>query len=1067
MVPGDNFDVRGLDAITGNDVYIGDSVLDRMMAEGGDDIMVGNGGQGDRYIGGSGFDWASFKDDPLGVTADFNLRAFNETPLPASSATILARFESTEGLSGSKHSDILRGDDLDAAGIAVSGANGSVLTNISLVDGLQALLDEALGAGQTSFGSGNIILGGDGSDVIEGRGGDDLIDGDKWLNVRLAGTDNAGNAFTANSMTEIMDRVFAGEINPGNIRIVREINDGTAGTFNFDTAVFSGNQAEYEISTVAGVTTVTHRLLDVGGAIIPGSIGVDGTDKLLNIERLQFADGMRELVSGLNSAPVGNISVFAVDSPDGVPVVGQLLRASIASVTDADNVAPGNITGDVAFVWQVDTRGDGVFEDLIDVNGEPLQGETFTITEDLAAAVIRVRGQYVDGHGVFEQAFSTPINLGTDVLGVAIIGTGNVDELTGTAGRTFISGLNGNDVINSLAGDDIVNAGAGNDILEGGLGSDNLNGGDGFDTATFANETSAMFVTLGANGRAARGMATNPIEDTLISIENAIGSSNDDTLIGDEKTNLLDGGDGNDTIMGLDDSDNLIGGSGLDKITGGKGNDTMHGDEGNDTFNYEIGEGSDTVDGGADEDTLNLMGTASNDTLDVSYNGILIGFEGGSIAGVEKVNANLSGGQNTLSYAGSAAAVTVNLATSSASGFNSIANLHNVTGGSANDSLYGNGLANILVGGLGNDAIYGGAGNDTMEGGAGDDTYEVDSDADKVIEADNSGKDTIRTVRNVYSLAGAALAYVENLAFNGSGSFIGTGNSQDNIIIGGTSGDTFDAGAGNDTVMGDAGSDWFIASHNDGFDTYLGGADIDTLDLSSILSKLVVNSSSVATDTGTDVLDSIENIIGGKNNDIIMMNGVDNKVNSQDGNDFVRAGEGDDTVNGGKGNDDLDGEAGNDNVNGEEGKDTLNGGAGNDRLDGGADADKLMGGTGNDILFGGSGKDRIIGGAGNDIMNGGANNDKFVFAKNFGDDIISLKGFDANPRGGQDKLDFSAFKWIDDGNFDSAVKITVGQFDGAGAQDTRVSIGENTITLIGVNGVNDNAITQQDFILAG
>ena len=36
-----------------------------MDGEGGDDIMVGNGGDGDRYEGCSGFDWAVFKDDPL------------------------------------------------------------------------------------------------------------------------------------------------------------------------------------------------------------------------------------------------------------------------------------------------------------------------------------------------------------------------------------------------------------------------------------------------------------------------------------------------------------------------------------------------------------------------------------------------------------------------------------------------------------------------------------------------------------------------------------------------------------------------------------------------------------------------------------------------------------------------------------------------------------------------------------------------------------------------------------------------------------------------------------------
>ena len=67
-----------------------------------------------------------------------------------------------------------------------AGAQGSVLTNIALIDGLQELLDTFFGTPVTSFGSGNIILGGSGSDIIEGRGGDDLLDGDQWLNVRVS-----------------------------------------------------------------------------------------------------------------------------------------------------------------------------------------------------------------------------------------------------------------------------------------------------------------------------------------------------------------------------------------------------------------------------------------------------------------------------------------------------------------------------------------------------------------------------------------------------------------------------------------------------------------------------------------------------------------------------------------------------------------------------------------------------------------------------------------------------------------------------------------------------------------
>ena len=137
---GENFDTRGLDSIVGNDVFFGDTVSDRMGGEGGDDIMVGNGGFGDRYIGASGFDWAVFTHESLGATADLLLRAFDETPVPPPSASVLPRFESVQGLSGSAFSDILQGDNDDAAAIAVSGFTGSVLTNIGLIDGLQDFL---------------------------------------------------------------------------------------------------------------------------------------------------------------------------------------------------------------------------------------------------------------------------------------------------------------------------------------------------------------------------------------------------------------------------------------------------------------------------------------------------------------------------------------------------------------------------------------------------------------------------------------------------------------------------------------------------------------------------------------------------------------------------------------------------------------------------------------------------------------------------------------------------------------------------------------------------------------
>src|SRR3712207_7538859 len=52
---------------------------------------------------------------------------------------------------------------------------------IARVTGLSGLL-----GGATSFTGGNILMGGAGSDLIEGRGGNDVIDGDAQLNVRIS-----------------------------------------------------------------------------------------------------------------------------------------------------------------------------------------------------------------------------------------------------------------------------------------------------------------------------------------------------------------------------------------------------------------------------------------------------------------------------------------------------------------------------------------------------------------------------------------------------------------------------------------------------------------------------------------------------------------------------------------------------------------------------------------------------------------------------------------------------------------------------------------------------------------
>ena len=314
----------------------------------------------------SGFDWVTYKNDTLGVTVDLTLEAFDETPIPPSNAAVMDRFGQLEGLSGSSFSDILLGDDADAAEIQAAGNRGSVLTTRASrrIAGLQ----DVLGEGVTSFDGGNIILGGGGSDVIQGRGGNDIIDGDALLNVRIGIFDAAGNEIgTADSMVGLVTStvansplaghqlsalMLAGTINPTQLQIVREILDDS-GVNDLDTAVFSGARANYQIGEADAE----------GRRVIIDTVGTDGVDIIRNIERLQFADEVVDLVDTGNSPPEGQLAILGLPATED-----SVLTVTLGTATDADNPG-GLITGPISYVWQMEEdAGTGVFVDIPRLN---------------------------------------------------------------------------------------------------------------------------------------------------------------------------------------------------------------------------------------------------------------------------------------------------------------------------------------------------------------------------------------------------------------------------------------------------------------------------------------------------------------------------------------------------------------------------------------------------------------------------------------------------------------------------------------------------------------------------
>jgi Ca2+-binding RTX toxin-like protein len=152
-----------------------------------------------------------------------------------------------------------------------------------------------------------------------------------------------------------------------------------------------------------------------------------------------------------------------------------------------------------------------------------------------------------------------------------IIGTAGNDMLVGGADFDIISGGAGDDTIDGGAGSDKMAGQDGNDTFLGGAGADYMDGGAGVDTVDYGASAGPVIVNLNTG----TGSGADAAGDTLVSIENLVGSRYNDTLLGNASDNRLAGGAGNDRLSGGDGADVLFGGGGNDQLTGGQHNDTF------------------------------------------------------------------------------------------------------------------------------------------------------------------------------------------------------------------------------------------------------------------------------------------------------------------------------------------------------------------------------------------------------------------------------------------------------------------------------------------------------------
>jgi Ca2+-binding RTX toxin-like protein len=261
------------------------------------------------------------------------------------------------------------------------------------------------------------------------------------------------------------------------------------------------------------------------------------------------------------------------------------------------------------------------------------------------------------------------------------------------------------------------------------------------------------------------------------------------------------------TIDGGGGADTFFGGALGDSLAGGIGNDRLDGNGGGDTLDGFIGR--DTLRGGDGDDLLRAAGMEAGEMYDAGA------------------------GTDTLSMAGDAVGLRINLAASSASRAGQVAVVRFfevVRAGDGADTLYGSSAAETLAGGEGNDVLDGRGGLDVLDGGLGDDTYVVGVAGATIFEGEGRGNDLVRSAINLTLGANLERLLLLDGALRGTGNAEAntiTGNALGNLLTGRSGDDTLNGREGDDSIEGDAGADRL--SGGDGADTLAGGAGNDTL----------------------------------------------------------------------------------------------------------------------------------------------------------------------------------------------------------------------------------------------
>ncbi len=494
----------------------------------------------------------------------------------------------------------------------------------------------------------------------------------------------------------------------------------------------------------------------------------------------------------------------------------------------------------------------------------------------------------------------------------------------------------------------ILDANAGIEMMAATSAAETMDGADATQVASFADSSEAVSVDLGA-GTASGGDAQG---DTLVNVENLIGSAHNDTLTGDSGDNVLAGLGGADTL------------------SGGAGDDTLVGGDGGDGVDYTTAVEAHTPVGyWRFEETTGT--TAADSTAGGNdgtyYNGVTLGTTG------------VNGTDTAATFDGSNDYILVSNDSSLQPSNGTIQLWFNT-----NDASDRQGLLEK---------------NENQEEGDG---IRIRINNGRIEARLQTGEGSYRTITSSMTVDTSTWHHVAVTFGSGGfklyvdGQLAGTNSTTESLSsntasveIGRTGSDYFDGQIDEVALHDQALSQTEIqglvdAGNNAGGptgDTLIGGAGIDTATYADSGAGVTVDLAAGTGSGGTaegDTLSEIENVTGSAQDDVLIGDSGANVLEGGSGHDVLEGAGGADTLDGGGGIDTASYAGSSAAVDVDLGAGTASGGDAQgdtlsniENLTGSAHDDTLTGDSGANVLTGGGGADTLTGGAGDDILIGG------------------------------------------------------------------------------------------------